>query len=233
MTPTRTLNLVVPAIIHSFGTICNFLAVLTLTRSQTLRGRIASIFLVTIFIADMTITFGNFLSLILSLLMPNITEQYRQDQIQKLNETNTIQIRCDPGDKMVILYCIFYASSVISYLTTTAFTIERVNAVYKPLKINHLNQNKRVVVITILSIIAISISAFMPLIFMDSYFVFNTDSNLLYWDSLYAEWCVWASLLFSVSIIVPSNILLIFKLRKENQVKRYVNPRIKMHKLYF
>ena len=138
MLPTRTLNLIAPPIIGPFGTICNCLAIWTLLRSQTLRCRNASIFLITIFVVDMIVNLGHFVLWIPSLLRQNIniTEFYDQDKIKKLNESNTIKIQCDPGDLIVIFHSLGYALSTISYLTTSAFTIERVNAVFRPLKIN-------------------------------------------------------------------------------------------------
>ena len=218
MIQTRTLNLIAPAVIGPIGTICNSLAIWTLTKSQTLRSRNASIFLITIFVVDMMVNLGHFILWIPSLLRPNITDLYRQDQIRKLNDTNTIQIKCDPGDLIVIFHTLGYALSATSYLTTTAFTIERVNAVFRPLKTNR--QNKTVVVIVILCIITLSLSVFTPFIFLESFVVFNPESGALDWECQIAEWCIWATLSLSVSIILPSNILLLFKLHKENQIKR-------------
>ena len=220
MIPTRTLNLIAPAIIGPFGTICNCLAIFTLTRSQTLRGRNASIFLITIFVVDMIVNLGHFVLWIPSLLRPNITELYRQDQIRKLNETNTLKIKCDPGDLIVIFHTLGYALSTISYLTTAAFTMERVSAVFRPFKFNGQNQNKRAVIITIFSIIAISFSIHVPFIFLESFVLFDLDSGAIDWECQYAEWCIWTILLLSISIILPSNILLLFKVHRENQIKR-------------
>ena len=91
MIATRLLNQILPGLIISIGVLGNTLAIWTLFKSQTLRKRNASLFLLVIFIADLITTLSEyFFQWIVILADLNIGDLYDLNQITTRSNSSKI-----------------------------------------------------------------------------------------------------------------------------------------------
>ena len=124
MTPELFINLIAPGIIIPLGTLGNGLALWTLFFSTILKHRVASIFLITLYLADTSsILSGYFGQWIVNLSKTDISALYPTESITYLNNTGIQYIECQPGDGFVILFVYHYASFTVSALVMAALTI--------------------------------------------------------------------------------------------------------------
>ena len=110
-----------------------------------------------------------------------------------------------------------YALANISFLTTAAFTIERLYVICQPMK-----KTRTLISVVGVSVIWVgSIVIYFPSIFDENLLIFNPETGTLDWDCQYAEFSIWATVALSNTIILPSNILLVTRLHREKQTRRF------------
>ena len=117
-------------------------------------------------------------------------------------------------------------------MTTAAFTIDRVILIFTPLK-THVHKEKRLIrVITILSIVLVSVSVYLPMTLFESSMIFNNDTNIIEyscsdlwsgaseWYCIVAGWSIQLLVIVSIAIMIPLNAALAIKLHLEYKRKR-------------
>ena len=133
MTLYRLMNVIVPGIIIPFGTLGNILAIWTIFKSHNLLKKDASIYLITIFIADLMTNLSNyFVQWIIFLTNANIPELYDSEKVTlHANSSNLVAIECSKYDPFFLSIVFGLIFATISFGTTTAFTIERVIVIFR------------------------------------------------------------------------------------------------------
>ena len=132
------------------------------------------------------------------------------------------EIDCDKGDPFVLLLAFGYTSVCISFFATAAFSIERVIAIAKPFQ-THAQEDKRsTVLMVILTISIISFCMYFPMAFEKIPMHVNMDIGTIAWDCPHSVWCMYISIAVANIIIVPSNIILLYKLHQQHRLKRFL-----------
>ena len=131
------------------------------------------------------------------------------------------EIDCEKGDPFVIILVFALAFACISFFATAAFTIERVIVIAKPFQ-NHVQEHRKSIIILVIgSIILVSLGMYFPMFFERLPMHVNMETGTIAWDCPHAVYSMYISMAVANIVIVPSNIILVFKLQKENKLKRF------------
>ena len=221
------INLIAPGIIIPLGTFGNCLALWTLFFSKLLQKRVVSIFLITIFLADISTNVTIYMARwFVNLARMNLTEIYENHTITYIEgsvkgiQHIEIDCQCHGIDIFVILFMLEYASATVSAYTMAALTIERVLVVFKPMLNQTQKHEKSVVVLTILCIVTLSFFTFLPLVLKKTILVWDPETGNLSLDDAYEVWSFSICILCSYVIILPANIALVIKLHKEHKCRK-------------
>ena len=221
MTPELWINLIAPGIIIPLGTLGNGLALWTLFFSTILKHRVASIFLITLYLADTSSILSGYLGQwIVNLSKTDISSLYAAESITYLNNTGIQYIECQPGDGFVILFVYHYVSFTVSALVMAALTIERVIVVFSPFQNNAQKDQKPLIILIIIGIIITSILIYLPMVFTSTQLYWNPDTGNFDLHGKYPTWSLSIAMLSAFAVIFPANVALLIKLHKEHRFRR-------------
>ena len=114
----------------------------------------------------------------------------------------------------LVLAFFVHAFPTMSILTMSAFTIERVVVTYNPFQ----KDMKKFIIFSIVLIFLVSFTTNVP-----ASLTYTHDWNEYEFDDLLETmmWSLYIAQGFALLVILPSNVLLVFKLNKENMIRRY------------
>ena len=230
MTPEFWINLIAPGIIIPLGTFGNGLALWTLFFSKILKQRVASIFLITLYLADTSSILSGYLAQwIVNLSRIDISSYYDPNSITYLNNTSIQYIECQPGDGFILLFVYHYASFTVSALTMAALTIERVIVVFSPFQNSAQKQQKPLIILILIGIVITAILIYLPMVLTETELYWNPETGNFDLYGPYPTWSLSIAMLSAFAIIFPANIALVVKLHKEHKFRRSNSDQSKLH----